>query len=140
MYAIIYQSSGTLQGLVAAKSRLSKKSFTISRLELVAMHMAANLCKNIKDSLEEQPTRKFYGWTDCSVALNWPRGRETYKQFVSNRFKKMRERDFINLRHVPTDRNPADIGSRGCSVDKIPTEWCNGPLWLQCQQNKATRY
>ena len=104
------------------------------------MHMAANLCKNIKDSLEEQPTRKFYGWTDCSVALNWPRGRETYKQFVSNRFKKMRERDFINLRHVPTDRNPADIGSRGCSVDKIPTEWCNGPLWLQCQQNKATRY
>ena len=140
MYAIIYQSSGTLQGLVAAKSRLSKKSFTISRLELVAMHMAANLCKNIKDSLEEQPTRKFYGWTDCSVALNWPRGRETYKQFVSNRVKKMRERDFINLRHVPTDRNPADIGSRGCSVDKIPTEWCNGPLWLQCQQNKATRY
>ena len=79
LYAVIYQSSGTSQGLVAAKSRLSKKSLTILRLELVAMHMAANLCKNIKDSLEEQPIRKFYGWTDSSVALNWTRGRETYK-------------------------------------------------------------
>ena len=113
---------------------------TIPRLELVVMHMAANLCKNIKDSLEKQPIRTFYGWTDSSVALNWTRGRETYKQFVSNRVNKIREKDFINWRHVPTDRNPADIGSRGYSVDKIPTEWCNGPLWLQSQQNKATRY
>ena len=61
LYAVIYQSSGTSQGLVAAKSRLSKKYLTIPRLELVAMYVAANLCKNIKDSLEEQPIRMFYG-------------------------------------------------------------------------------
>ena len=61
---------------------------TIPGLELVVMHMAANLCKNIKDSLEKQPIRTFYGWTDSSVALNWTRGRETYKQFVSNRVNK----------------------------------------------------
>ena len=36
LYAVIYQSSGTSQGLVAAKSRLSKKYLTIPRLELVA--------------------------------------------------------------------------------------------------------
>ena len=83
LYAVIYQSSGTSQRLMAAKSRLCKKNVTIPRLELVAMHMAANLCKNIKDSLEEQPIRKFYGWTDSSVALHWTRGRGTYKQFVS---------------------------------------------------------
>ena len=79
LYAVIYQSLGTSQGLVAAKSRLSKKKLTIPRLELVAMHTAANLCKNIKDSLEEQPVRKFYGWTDSSVAFRWTRGRRTYK-------------------------------------------------------------
>ena len=61
LYAVIYQSSGTSQGSVAAKSRLSKKNLTIPRLELVTIHMAANLCKNIKDSLQEQPVRKFYG-------------------------------------------------------------------------------
>ena len=62
LHAVIYHSSETLQGLVAAKSRLFKKNLTIPRLELVAMRMAANLCKNIKDYLEEQPVRKFYGW------------------------------------------------------------------------------
>ena len=87
LYAVIYQPSGTSQELVAAKSRFSKKNHTISRLELAAMHMAANLCKNIKDSLEQQPIRKFYGWTDSSAALNWTR-RVTYKQFVSNRYVK----------------------------------------------------
>ena len=54
---------------------------------------------------------------------------------MSNRVNKIREKDFINWRHVPTDRNTADIGSQGCSVDKISTEWSNGPSWLQCQQN-----
>ena len=58
--------------------------------------MAANLCKNIKNSLEEQPIRKFDGWTDSSVALHWTRGRGTYTQFVSNRVNKIREKDFIN--------------------------------------------
>ena len=135
LYAVIYQSSGTSQGLVAAKSRLSKKNLTIPRLELVAMHMAANLCNNIKDSLEEQPIRKFYGWTDSSVALHWTRGRGSYKQFVSNRVNKIREKDFISWRHVPTDRNPVDISSQGCSVDKISTKWWNEPSWLLCQQN-----
>ena len=62
LHAVIYHSSETLQGLVAAKSWLFKKNLTIPRLELVAMCMAANLCKNINDSLEEQPVRKFYGW------------------------------------------------------------------------------
>ena len=127
LYAVISQSSGTSEGLVAAKSRLSKKNRTIPRLELVGMYMTANLCKNIKHSLDKQPIRKFYGWTDSSVALHWTRGRGTYKQFVSNRVNKIREKDFINWRHVPADRNPADTGNHGCSVNKIPTEWWNGP-------------
>ena len=76
LYAVIYQSSGTSQGLVAAISRHSKKNLTIPKVELVAMHMAANLCKNIKDSLEEQPIRKFYGRTDSSVVLYWTREEE----------------------------------------------------------------
>ena len=55
---------------------------------------------------------------------------------MSNRVKKMREKDFINWQHVPTDRNPVDIdSSQDCSVDKISTEWWNGPSWILCQQN-----
>ena len=49
--------------------------------------------------------------TDISVALYWTIGRGTHKQFMNNRVNKISEKDFINWRHVPTDRNPADIGS-----------------------------
>ena len=52
IYAVIYQSSQVTQGLVPAKVRLLKKDLTIPRLELVAMRMAANLCQNLKSSLE----------------------------------------------------------------------------------------
>ena len=136
LYVVVFQSPGTLQGLAAVKSRLSKKNITIPRLELVAMHMTTNLCRNIKDFLEEQLIRKLYRWTNSSVTLRWTRGRRIYKRFVSNGVNKIREKDFIIWRHVPTDCIPADIGSLGCSVDKIPTEWWNGPSWIQCQQNR----
>ena len=97
LHTIIYQSPGTSQELVAAKSRLSKKKTgTERRLELVTMYIAVNLCKNIKDSLEQQPIRTFYRWTESSVDLYWARGRGTYKQFASNRVNKIRETDFIN--------------------------------------------
>ena len=34
-----------------------------------------------------------------------------------------------------TDRNPGNIGIRGCSVHKTPTEYCRGRSWPQYQQN-----
>ena len=43
IYVIIYQSVQVSQGLVTVKAQLSKKYLAISRIELVALHMAANL-------------------------------------------------------------------------------------------------
>ena len=49
-----------------------------------------------------------------------------YRQFVSNRVAKIKERDHIHWHHVPTEDNPADIGSRGGST--VSNElWTNGP-------------
>ena len=50
-YAVIRQSSGTKQGLIISKSGLPKKQLTITRLELVAAQMVANLANNIRNSL-----------------------------------------------------------------------------------------
>ena len=52
IYVVIYQSSKVPQGLLTAKSRLLKRDLTIPRLKLVAIHMAANLCQNLKSALE----------------------------------------------------------------------------------------
>lgn len=44
----------------------------------------------------------------------------------------MSEQDmkYIQWRHVGTDQNPADIGSRGRQADKLSKLWINGPEWL----------
>ena len=34
------------------------------------------------------------------------------------------------MSHVPTNENPADIGSRGCPASKIPELWFQSPKWL----------
>ena len=34
------------------------------------------------------------------------------------------------MESVPTNENPADIGSRGCPASKIPELWFQGPKWL----------
>ena len=49
---------------------------------------------------------------------------------MSNRVGKIKEKWFITWRYVPTAQNPADVGSRGSSLDKIPDNWWNGPSWL----------
>ena len=135
IYAVVYQRSGTNQGLVASKARLAKKGLTIPRLELVSAHMAANLAQNVKDSLQGLPVRHVYGWLDSSVALHWINGGGSYKQFVANRIKKIHEKDYIQWRHVPTNENPADIASRGGSDKRLGETWSKGPSWLSIPTN-----
>ena len=132
VYAVAHQPSGISQGIIAAKSRLAKKDTTIPRLELISSHMAANLLENVKDALANFPVKQTVAWTDSKVALHWIRGEGNYKQYVQNRVKKIRSKDFITWRHIPGEQNPADIGSRGFSASELQESqlWWNGPDWL----------
>ena len=134
VYAVVEQPSGTNRGLVTAKSRLAKKGLTIPRLELVAGHMAANLVQNVKEVLKGFPVRSVYGWLDSTVALHWIRGNGEYKQFVGNRVRKIQEKE-INWRHVPTEENPVDVGSRGGDISRLTALWWQGPSWLAKPQD-----
>ena len=131
VYTVVYQASGVNQGLLAAKSRLVKKGLTIPRLDLVSAHIAANLAENVKNTLEGQPVRSVHGWLDSTVALHWIRREgSVYKQFVANWVNNIRDKAYIQWRHVGTDQNLADIGSRGCQADKLNELWLKGPEWL----------
>ena len=92
--------------------------------------MAANLVHNVKSTLVGYPVTSVIGWLDSTVALHWIQGGGSYKQFVANRVRKIKEKNFIEWRYVNTDRNPADIGSRGCKADQLLGEWTQGPEWL----------
>lgn len=124
VFAVVHQASGVNQILLVAKSCLAKKGLTIPRLELVSAHMAANLVENVKNALQDQPVRSVYGWLDSTFALHWiRRGGSPYKQFVANRVNKVRDKEYIELRHVGTDQNPADVSSRGCEAAKLSGLW-----------------
>ena len=128
-YAVIRQASGTKQGLIAARSRLSKQELTIPRLELVSGHMAVNLVDNVKDALDGLPVRSTHCWLDSSVALYWIRGQGEYKQFVANRVQKINSHKEVTWRYVPTAENPTDLASHGGHVEKADL-WWHGPKWL----------
>ena len=68
---------------------------------------------NVRDALIGFPVKSLYAWLDSSVALHWIRGSGEYKQFVSNRVRKIREKTEITWRHVPSQENPSDLASRG---------------------------
>ena len=88
VYAGVHQASGVNRRLLAAKSRLAKKSLTIPRLELISAHTGANLAENVKNTLEGQPV--------MAVVLHLIRGEgSAYKQFVANRVSKIRDKAYI---------------------------------------------
>ena len=135
VFAIVHQEHGTQQGLITAKARLAKQGLTIPRLELVSAHMTANLITNVKEALKGFPVESAYGWGDSSVALHWIRGHGEYRQFVANRIRKIQQHSFIQWRYVPSDQNPADLGSRGGSVGVSARLWWEGPTWLTEPEN-----
>ena len=127
VYAVVRQQAGTTQRLVAAKGRLAKQGLTVPRLELISAHMATNLVTNVRNTLDGLPTPTVYAWLDSTVALHWICGNGQYKQFVANRVNKIHQRPEIQWRHVPTQDNPADLGSRGGKTTEL---WWKGPEWL----------
>ena len=43
--------------------------------------------------------------------------------------------DVIDWQYLLTRDNPADLGSRGSLLTKIPEIWWKGPSWLQVKEN-----
>ena len=72
-----------------------------------------------------------YAWSDSTVTLHWLKDNGDYKVFICNRVAKIKEKDFINWKYVPTKQNPADLGSRGCDIGKLEQNWWEGPVWLR---------
>ena len=53
--ALVKQDTGTVQGLLTSKSRISKRNTTMLTLELVAGHMAAKRVNNLQKALTSGP-------------------------------------------------------------------------------------
>ena len=67
---------------------------------------------------------------DSTVALHWILGHGQYRQFVTNRVKKICGHCEIQWRHVPTTDNPTDLASQADDVANSD-HWWNGSKWLR---------
>jgi hypothetical protein len=97
--------------------------------------MAANMVKNILSALKLWPIASVTVWMNSMVALYRICNRgKSWKVFVSNRVRKIAEithETKIIWKLCPADKNLADLGSRGASLDEMEKgNWFAGPDWL----------
>ena len=146
-YLRIVQGNEVYTVPVTAKARVAplkmlnapRQNLTTPRLELLAAVIASKLAESVKSVLD--PIAKIesaWFWSDAMTVLYWIRGCDKqYKQFVENRLFLIRSRsDVTQWQHVPGEENPADIGSRGVSIDELADSdlWRCGPSWLSKDQ------
>ncbi|KAI1722128.1 phlebovirus glycoprotein g2 domain-containing protein [Ditylenchus destructor] len=62
----------------------------------------------------------------------WISSTEDKTKFVANRLKEIRKYTNCAYRYVPTDENPSDLSTRGCSPAELQvhSQWWHGPPWL----------
>ena len=111
---------------------------TVPKLELQAAVYGVRLRKQI---LNEHDVRidKIYHWTDSTTVLQWlPAAQKKQQVFVANRVAEILENSSMDQwRHVKGVENPADIGTRGMSIEGLKESvWLNGPAWLQADEEK----
>jgi len=133
--AVVEGETGVVKGLLTSKSRISKRNTSVARLELVGGQMAANMVRNLHNALKRWPIVATTLWMDIMVALYWIRNPgKPWKVFVANRVRKVAEitgETGIVWKYCPTERNSADLASRGAVIQRMVTGgWFTGPEWL----------
>ena len=109
------------------------KRVTIPRLELIAAMLAVKIDKMLKTELQT-PLANSVFWTDSTSVLKYIRNdTKRFQTFVANRVGVIREStDIDQWRHIATERNPADLASRGMTAEAFlkPNVWISGPRFL----------
>ncbi|XP_076081076.1 uncharacterized protein LOC143051991 [Mytilus galloprovincialis] len=134
--ACAYIVANGKSSLIMAKNRVAPlKQLTIPRLELMAAVIGSRLLAHFRNTL--QITRAVL-WSDSQIVLTWLSSKKTLKPFISNRVKEITElTEELTWRYCPSESNPADLLSRGITIDKFKDNrlWMHGPDWLTVEDN-----
>ena len=136
----IYPDGSVMTQFVLSKARVAPKATkSLARLELIGALMTARLMDYVTTALEQFKFESITLWTDSTVTLDWiAKPSSSWKIFVANRVQEIHDLVGSSVwRHVPGKDNPADLVSRGMTVEEIKSknEYWHGPSWLQCDKS-----
>ena len=118
--------------LIMSKARVAPtKHVSIPRLELSAAVTSVKISILIAEELK-LPNVKHYYWTDSTVVLSYISNEShRFHTFVANRVQLIRDHtEPTQWNHVSSEKNPADLASRGCTAADLDPKWFNGPSFL----------
>ena len=139
--AVIYVRSSmhdeTSVNMLTSKCKVAPlKHITVPKLELCAALTGVRLLQAVLYALRHSPAQyDIFAWTDSTTVLQWLSnlpGR--WQTFVANRVSQIQDvLPRSKWLHIPTDKNPADLLSRGMPVKELLTSdfWWHGPKFLQ---------
>ena len=119
--------------LVIGKARVAPmKEPTVPKLELEAILLASRLREKICETLTLQIQCTFM-WTESTRVHQWFNSLEKQPIFVANRVSVFLEETTVDQwRHVATQNNLADAGTRGLSSEVLQNSiWLRGPDFLR---------
>ncbi len=113
--------------LVCARAHVVPSGrLSVPRLELLAADLAVKVREQVLRTLKVN-VAQIYHWTDSTTVLCWLHNEKNRLQlFVFNKVKKIQAgSNLAEWGWVPTDANPADIPSRGCTAEHL----CHSHMW-----------
>ena len=107
------------------------KKITIPRLELLAAVLAIKLDLLVRRELNVTILESHF-WTDSQIILAYIQSKsKRFKIFVANRVSLIREHSTPEQwKYIKGEENPADILSRGCTLQAISQKWFHGPKFI----------
>ncbi|EFO91673.1 hypothetical protein CRE_27987, partial [Caenorhabditis remanei] len=136
------QDNTTQVQLLFSKTRIkpmNNEHLTIPRMELLGVLTAVNAASTILTEVNITLSSITF-FCDNTAVLNWVQHKNSSDKWVSNRVRAITEleQEFTKkklsptFRYVATDKNPADIASRGATLQQIKESnlWQHGPEFL----------
>ena len=130
-----YDDTSPYVVLTQGKARVApiKPSLTVPRLELMGALTGARMAEALKKLLHTIKGEDVHYWSDSTTVLHWIISANGLQQYVGNRISEIRDITVLkNWHHVPTEENPADIGTRPITGGKFAQsdKWFKGPEFL----------